>query len=106
MPKEKPILKLAKEAVMGPRQANYGSPKVNFERAALIWTTYLQAKYNPWVDELGDVPRQRRLVLDARDYSAMMRLCKEARLMSGYHEDSVVDIAGYAQCDQRVEEDW
>lgn len=111
--KTQPILEEAMVAVSGERQKNYGSPRKNFERCASLWNAWLKAKYEGTV--LGQEREPDKDAVDiichlpeltAQDYAAMMRLCKEARLMNGYHRDSVVDIAGYAQCDQRVEEDW
>lgn len=69
----------AKEIVNGARQENYGSPEENFARIAAFWTLYLQRHITP------------------SDVAAMMCLMKLARIQNNpKHEDSWVDICGYA----------
>lgn len=73
------LLDKCKEIVMGARQENYGSPESNFSRIAAFWTLYLQRHITP------------------ADVAIMMILMKAARLQNNIkHEDSWVDIAGYA----------
>lgn len=73
------ILDKAKEIVNGARQENYGSPESNFKRIADYWTLYLQRRIEP------------------HDVALMMVLMKLARLQNKEdHEDSWIDIAGYA----------
>ena len=73
------LLDKAKEIVNGARQENYGSPEQNFARIAAFWTLYLQRHITP------------------ADVAIMMILMKTARLQNNVkHEDSWIDIAGYA----------
>lgn len=73
------LLNKALEIVNGARQENYGSPEQNFARIAAFWTLYLQRHITP------------------ADVAIMMVLMKTARLQNNVkHEDSWVDIAGYA----------
>lgn len=67
--------------VTGEREADYGSPEENFSRIAAMWTAYLGKD------------------ISTPDVAAMMALVKVARLANTpYHEDSWVDLAGYAAC--------
>ncbi len=77
------ILDKAAEIVSGERQKQYGHVKDNFELIARLWGGYL---------EKSD--------LNASDVAHMMILLKVARASAhgNYHEDSCVDIAGYARC--------
>lgn len=69
----------AKEIVNGARQENYGNPESNFARIAAYWTLYLQKHITP------------------TDVAAMMVLMKLSRIANNpKHEDSWVDICGYA----------
>lgn len=73
------LLNKALEIVNGARQENYGSPEQNFARIAAFWTLYLQRHITP------------------ADVAIMMILMKTARLQNNVkHEDSWIDIAGYA----------
>lgn len=73
------LLNKALEIVNGARQENYGSPEQNFARIAAFWTLYLQRH------------------ITSADVAIMMVLMKTARLQNNIkHEDSWVDIAGYA----------
>lgn len=73
------LLNKALEIVNGARQENYGSPEQNFARIAAFWTLYLQRHITP------------------ADVAIMMVLMKTARLQNNVkHEDSWIDIAGYA----------
>ena len=80
-------LETAKTIVNGARQENYGSPESNFRNISELWTTYFNiAKHTEdWYD------------ITPTDVANMMILMKMARLMNkSDHEDSWVDIAGYA----------
>lgn len=73
------LLDKAKEIVNGARQENYGRPEKNFANIATYWSVYLGRD------------------IKAVDVAAMMILMKLARLENNpKHEDSWVDIAGYA----------
>ncbi|AKL88392.1 hypothetical protein BH789_gp111 [Gordonia phage GMA6] len=74
------VLDTAKELVCGQRADDYGDAKENFDRIARLWAPLLG------VDEV--TPQQVALCLAA---------LKMARLVtSPNHEDSWVDLAGYA----------
>lgn len=69
----------AKEIINGARQENYGSPESNFATIASYWSKYLCHTITP------------------TDVALMMVLMKVARLQNKPdHEDSWVDICGYA----------
>lgn len=69
----------AKEIVNGARQENYGKPERNFNQIAIYWSIYLDHD------------------ISATDVALMMVLMKLARLQNKPdHEDSWIDIAGYA----------
>ncbi|ASR86508.1 hypothetical protein SEA_CHANGELING_56 [Mycobacterium phage Changeling] len=74
------ILTQAEEIINGQRAQDYGDALENHQRIASLWNAYLQ---KPTVDH--------------NDVAVMMILLKIARFMeNGYHQDTVVDIAGYA----------
>ena len=80
-------LETAKTIVNGARQENYGNPESNFRNISELWTTYFNIAKNTedWYD------------ITPTDVANMMILMKMARLMNKPdHEDSWVDIAGYA----------
>ena len=73
------------------RQSEYGHPLDNHQRIADFWTVRLR-------DKLRDGER-----LDPHEVDACMRLVKEARLMATPgHQDSLDDIAGYADVEDAI----
>ena len=78
------LLQRADKMVNGERDVQYGNPKDSFERIAEYWQTYLEDKVN----------------IGAEDVAIMLILMKIARLEGSeyLHQDSWVDIAGYAAC--------
>lgn len=83
----KGILSEAEALVNGQRQADYGDKLQNFSQIAMLWQGYLAMKLRPVC------------AITPEDVSMMMILVKMARLAkSPDHEDSLVDIAGYARC--------
>lgn len=81
-PERVKLLNEAADLVQGERQDDYGDPKVNFQRIADYWNTYLGDKVTQpltW-KEIGD----------------MMILLKIARLANSSKRDTYVDIAGYS----------
>ncbi|QLF84625.1 hypothetical protein SEA_GAIL_61 [Mycobacterium phage Gail] len=73
------ILTTAEEIINGQRAKDYGDARENHERIASLWADYKKVEFSP------------------EDVAVMMILLKIARFMeNGYHEDTVVDIAGYA----------
>lgn len=80
------VLEQARHAVMGPRQAQYGTPEDNFTRVGDFWTIILDL----------DVP------ITPAQVAQMLIALKLARLAHGNHPDGWVDIAGYAACGGEV----
>lgn len=84
LPYQKPqdtrtVLQKADLIINGPRNEAYGDPRLNHQRIADLWSTYLGVPVT-WVQAIH-----------------MMILLKVARLMqTPMHEDSVMDIIGYA----------
>lgn len=82
----KEILEKAIEAV-DRRPKSYGPPEQNFERIARRWAVHYKNRY------ALDIP------CDTVDVASMMIDMKLSRLEeTPDHEDSIVDIAGYAAC--------
>lgn len=77
----------AAELVGGQRAEDYGDKTVNHIRIAELW--------NYWLEESRKSGADKRIT--PYDVAMMMMLVKVARLMhSPGHQDSHVDIAGYA----------
>jgi hypothetical protein len=69
----------------GDRQAAYGHPAQDFARTAAPWTALLSDRLLPGA------------VITPHDIGLMMAALKLSRLAHGYHADSAVDLAGYAE---------
>ena len=77
----KELLDAAAGCVLHDRANQYGDVEDNFGRIAELWTKYLGVQLAP------------------HDVAAMMVLLKIARLRANpHHDDSWVDLAGYAAC--------
>ena len=77
----KELLDAAAGCVLQDRASQYGGVEDNFGRIAELWTKYLGVQLAP------------------HDVAAMMVLLKIARLRANpHHDDSWVDLAGYAAC--------
>jgi hypothetical protein len=77
------LLETANKIVNGARQNNYGSPENCFQTIADFWNTYFIHKKSCFISP--------------KDVAAMMVLMKVSRLCNDInHEDSWIDIAGYA----------
>lgn len=80
------ILDKANEIIYGDREQTYGEPSRNLDTIAELWSTYLDQG------------------ITAQDVCNMMILLKVARLKNTPdHEDSIIDIAGYAALKERIE---
>jgi hypothetical protein len=80
------VLDLAKSTVQD-RGDNYGTVETNFGRIARRWSLHFYNRYGITLD------------LDVKDVAMMMADLKLARLEhTPTHEDSWVDLAGYAAC--------
>lgn len=90
------VLEAAAAQTLGPRQDNYGHPKINLGvRTAALFAAYVQGMNDP-------------TVWTATDVCNMMILVKVARLQQdpdNPHFDSLVDIAGYASSAWRAASD-
>lgn len=88
------ILQEAEALIHGQRQTDYGDKRQNFSQIAMIWTGMLARKLAP----------EAKLTPD--DVAILMIGMKAARLAkSPEHRDSWVDIAGYAACAERLQEE-
>jgi hypothetical protein len=75
----------ALDLICGPKMEYYGPPHENLEDIAQTW--------NPYVARALKVKGK----LDGSDVAVLMILLKAMRLVRGYHRDSVVDIIGYSE---------
>ena len=81
------LLDEAKRIVSGVRDEAYGTPEDSFSTIADFWRVYLARR--------GLIPAG--VFLEPHDVANMMSLLKLARLAADpSHEDSYVDLAGYA----------
>jgi len=71
------VLMQADQLTHGDRQKHYGRPEDNFRRIAVRWSQTLGVEIEPW------------------QVCVMMADLKLARLVNGYHEDSIVDGCAY-----------
>jgi hypothetical protein len=85
------ILDRAKECVCTDRNDLYGEPEDNFAVIAAMWEPYIKARC---VSKDGSVD------VGPRDVAIMMALFKIGRAATAIdvHDDTLVDIAGYAAC--------
>lgn len=81
------------------RNAAHGDPEDNFRNIAAFWNAHLRTRY-PWIVSNDGASKD---LLDATDVALMMAGMKAARLaFNPMHEDSWVDLAGYAACGMGV----
>ena len=81
------ILDEAKEIIYGDREKTYGDPAKNLNLISNLWSHYLS---HP---------------VGSQDVCMMMILLKVARQSNAYTRDNLVDIAGYAALNARLEDD-
>ena len=75
------LLSMARDVVVGDREDTYGAPEDSFERIAKLWSVIFGQAFSP------------------ADVALAMALVKVARLsVAPKHQDSWVDLAGYAAC--------
>jgi hypothetical protein len=78
-------LDAAARAVLQDRNKTYGGPEDSFATTAAFWSTFLGVE------------------IKATDVAPMLALLKLARLSANpTHQDSYVDLAGYAACGAEV----
>lgn len=87
------ILDAAKAVVYGRGEVQYGHPRNDFECIASCWTAYLKKK--------GTLAPE--ATISERDVAMMMIQLKVARDANKPGLDNTIDIAGYAECAERVE---
>jgi hypothetical protein len=76
----------ANRIIHGARNEEYGHPIEDFERIAAMWTAFLGVN------------------ISRKQVAAMMILLKTGRLAHNIdHDDSWIDIAGYAGCADRIQ---
>ena len=80
------ILDEASSVVDGPRQDNYGHPKVNFQRIADLWSVVFGRPVTP------------------HEVCMCLIQLKIARHVHAPKRDNLVDIAGYARCMEMLDE--
>jgi hypothetical protein len=85
--KNNTILDEAKEIIYGDREQTYGHPAKNLNMISSLWSNYL------------GIP------IGAQDVCMMMILLKVSRQSNAYTRDNLVDIAGYAALNSRLEDD-
>jgi len=95
------MLHSATKAVVGPRAEDYGDKYTNHTRIAKLWTMWLNERTRTWaVDGQEERPD---VEITPYDVAMMMLLVKVARLMhSPGHQDSHIDIAGYASISEEI----
>jgi len=75
-----PISEEAAAVVAGDRADDYGDVNESFARIAKLWSAYTGTTISPW------------------DVAQMMILLKVSRAKTSTKRDTLVDIAGYAEC--------
>lgn len=78
------LLQRADALIHGERRGQYGEPSESFKRIGELWSAYLGVE------------------VSALDFVNLMILMKVSRAKSGYHDDSYLDVAGYAGLSEQV----
>lgn len=96
------MLSATAELVSGQRAEDYGDKRVNHKRIAKLWDMWIEERQGLWEESLNDFIQpiegmKLQKLFSPYDVAMMMLLVKVARLMnSPGHQDSHIDIAGYA----------
>jgi hypothetical protein len=91
--KPQSVLALAHQIVHGDREQTYGDAGKNFRTIAAYWNTHIQAA------------KSIEARLTEEDVCGMMVLLKQARLAnSPGHRDSLVDIVGYTELNDIIQQ--
>lgn len=90
------VLAEAERIVGGDRNDCYGHPRIDFECIAAMWDAYLIKKHIASTRAYSPVT--------PRDVANLMILLKVAREAKRPGRDNLVDIAGYARCAERLDE--
>lgn len=83
------IFEQAEAIVGGDRYEDYGHPRDNHERTAILWNAYMDAKNVGLVLPLD--------YITAEDVCWLNVLQKMARQMNAKKEDNLVDVVGYVR---------
>ena len=105
------VLMEAESIINGQRRQDYGSVTESFGNVAGLWTEYLerhaqaaiasaQTKY-----QRNDAMPITVISLSPEDVANLMILMKVSRAQNGFHRDSYVDIAGYAGCAEKLQDE-
>ena len=101
------ILETAQSLIYGARNKTYKHPTENFDNIANLWNAYFQAissrpdVFTEHTDGNGNY--QYMFHVNKIDVAYMNILQKIARGATNQeHEDTIVDIAGYAGCIERI----
>jgi hypothetical protein len=81
------VLQEAEELINGQRRDDYGTVTESFTKIAELWSATLGKRLTP------------------EDVAILMIQLKIARYLHGRARDSVVDIAGYAGCLEKLEDE-
>lgn len=99
------VLELAKSAVLGDRNAQYGEPDQDFKRTADLWNILSLARFDALTVNVGLQPdvlffcREQVARLDtAMSVADKMVALKLSRNTHMQKLDNYIDIAGYAAC--------
>lgn len=88
----KPMLHRAEDTINGPRQQEYGDKLANFSQIAMLFQGVLARKLLPTA------------AISPEDVALLMMCVKMARLANmPDHADSILDIAGYAGCFDKLQ---
>lgn len=91
------ILMEANKIIYGDREKAYGNPRFNLDSISAFWNVYLNRKFPEVVSQFGS------FYMTAEDVAQFMILLKTARLIHNpIHKDSLVDQAGYAALQGRI----
>jgi Domain of unknown function (DUF6378) len=80
------VLTDAEDIINGQRREDYGEVLESFQTIAALWEPILKTTVSP------------------EQVALCMIGLKIARTMNGFHRDSIVDIAGYAGCLEKIQE--
>lgn len=93
-PPKKPLLIEADSLINGQRQQDYGDKLTNFTQIAMLWQGLFAGKLQPGA------------AITPEDVALAMIQVKIARLAkSPDHRDSILDVAGYAGCYAKLQEE-
>lgn len=91
---KKSFLQQAENLINGDRQNDYGDKLQNFSQIAMLWQGTLAAKLAP------------DAAITPEDVALCMIQVKIARLAKNPdHKDSILDVAGYAGCYDKLQEE-